>query len=215
MRRLHRWVDGGWENTLAAKQALIRLNSPKSIKPLIRMLGNADGYGGEAYAAEVLQDLWDTALPTIKTGLATMGKGSFGPLLKATEYDKTRRIAINLLVALGDVGSFDFFVSALGDEKLRWSAMTALRNIGDKRAIDHLVKFIDDKDQTTREFAALALGTLGDPRATAILTTASKEGRDDWLRTEASAVLREMAAKALVGLGCKHEGVRELAGKTP
>jgi HEAT repeat protein len=117
------------------------------------------------------------------------------PLLAALgdQREEIRRAAIRGLGALWGIQE----VSGLGSENdgVRWDAVTALRGLGNPRAVEPLIAALRDEDSSVRCEAAKALARLGDTRAIEPLIVA--------LRDEDSGVRRE-AAEALARLGDPH-----------
>lgn len=76
--------------------------------------------------------------------------------------------AIEALVEIGEP-AVEPLIQALNNESwvVREAATEALGKIGDERAVEPLIKVLDDEDETTfvREAAAEALGEIGDERA--------------------------------------------------
>lgn len=68
--------------------------------------------------------------------------------------------------------SLEVFISALnnGDKNVRRAAATALGQLNDARAVEHLVATLADRSPQVKEAAAMALGNLGDARAVQPLT---------------------------------------------
>jgi len=165
MRRLHRWVDNGIEGNAAIRQSLIELRSVKSIEPLVRMMADADGYGGESCAGDVLGGLFRNARPVVERGVSQMGTSAFELLVKATDYEHTRVIAFVLLGMTRDARVIEHCVRALDNKNAanatKWGVIAALANVGDKRAASVLRGLVQDADSRTRQAAADALKKLG------------------------------------------------------
>ncbi|HON07963.1 MAG TPA: HEAT repeat domain-containing protein, partial [Verrucomicrobiota bacterium] len=87
-------------------------------------------------------------------------------------------------------------LSCLKDENVvvRWSAIYALGNIGDKRAVEPLIPCLKNKDPMVRRIVAVALGKLGDKRAVEPLIPFLNE--EKWF-------VREKSAEALGNIGDK------------
>lgn len=56
-------------------------------------------------------------------------------------------------------------IKALEDVRLRWGAIVALGDIGDARAVEHIIPLLNDLSPVNRGAAAIALGKIGDSRA--------------------------------------------------
>ncbi len=68
--------------------------------------------------------------------------------LAEDKFSMVRLAAIKALIDLNDVGSFEAFVKALGDEAMvvRSAAADALGHLGDPKAVDPLIKALDRED---------------------------------------------------------------------
>jgi hypothetical protein len=166
MRKLYRWVDNSIDRNREIKQSLIRLSSVKSIVPLVRMMANADGHGGESFAGDVLEGLFRSNRRVVELGLTGMGTTAFDLLAKATEYKHTKMIAFILLGMGKDPRLLDLCARALEDKAAdntsKWGVIVALGNLKDKRATDMLRGMSQDADPRTRELASKALKEQGD-----------------------------------------------------
>ena len=168
MRKLCRWVDNGIDKNRDIKQSLIRLSSVKAIVPLVRMMANADGHGGESLAGDVLEGLFRSNRPVVELGLTSMGSTAFDLLAKATEYKHTKMIAFILLGMGRDPRLLDLCARALEDKAAdstsKWGVIVALGNLKDRRATDMLRGLSQDADPRTRELALKALKEHGETR---------------------------------------------------
>jgi HEAT repeat protein len=72
---------------------------------------------------------------------------------------------------------FSYFIDMLGSENVgwRWKAAESLARLGDPRAVDPLIRALDDEDWRVRQKVAWALGYLGDPRAIVPLRRAYRD----------------------------------------
>jgi len=84
----------------------------------------------------------------------------------------------NLVSIVSYGGLFNSLEDAKNSDHVRQVAAKALREIGDERAVDPLIKALKDGNQEIREIAAEALGQIGDERAVDPLIEALKDG--DW-----------------------------------
>jgi HEAT repeat protein len=93
-------------------------------------------------------------------------------------HDKTKSDRWKNIVALEKMGSpaLDHITKALKDEDkwVRYTAVDALGNIGDKKSVDALVSMLKDVDQDVRFVAAMSLGKIGDAKAHEPLNECSK-----------------------------------------
>jgi HEAT repeat protein len=75
---------------------------------------------------------------------------------------------------------FAYFLGMLGSENAgqRWKAIEALARMEDPRAVEPLIRMLEDEDWRVRQKAAWALGYLGDPRAVVPLRRAYRDDRE-------------------------------------
>lgn len=105
-------------------------------------------------------------------------------LIRALNYKKTkynwyprREEAAIQLGLLKDRSAVEHLIKALKDcEDVRRSAAQALGRIGDNRATEPLVDYINDSDHKTRLAVVKALGELKDPRAINALYSTLRKG---------------------------------------
>lgn len=83
--------------------------------------------------------------------------------------DRVRPERWKSVVTLGTYGepALEYLHHALGDEDkwVRFFAVDALGNIGNRGSVDYLTQTLMDKDQDVRWVTASALGKIGGPRA--------------------------------------------------
>ncbi len=170
-------------NADVAREALITLawrgaSGPR--EPLHALLESDEDEARRMRAAIGLGRVGDrAAVPTL------------GELIEDEDAELDHRVeAVRLLGVLRDPRGVGALLGMVEDERLRRRVLVALGRVGDPRAFDTLLEALTDPRHTvTREFAARALGELGDARAVPFLV---------------SAVLREplpSAAESLVRLG--------------
>jgi hypothetical protein len=111
-----------------------------------------------------------------------------------------------------DQKQIDWLDNGISDMSVYWPAAEALGEIGDKRAVEPLIKALGYEDEYVRKSAAEALGKIGDARAVEPLikvhiealdeNIATSRGSRSW-NTAASAAkdVRDAAKKALEQLG--------------
>ena len=126
-------------------------------------------------------------------------------------FNFSRRPNIQELKTQGDVDGLIEALNYQEDPNIRLAAASALRTVGDVRAVDPLIAALDD-EQGVNEMAALALGEIGDPRAVEPLSKTL--GKENWeVRSSAAKALGKIgddrAVDPLVNLlGDKNENVR-------
>jgi len=83
--------------------------------------------------------------------------------------DRVRPERWKSVVTLGTFGepALEYLHHALGDEDkwVRFFAVDALGNIGNRSSVDYLTQTLMDQDQDVRWVTASALGRIGGPRA--------------------------------------------------
>jgi HEAT repeat protein len=105
-------------------------------------------------------------------------KSAVTPLLRmlaAEEVAFRRETLIEALGWLGDARAVEPLAGMLKDERLRYSAARALREIGDPRAIKPLIAAMKGADSSLRAEAAKALGMIGHEEAVGSLTALLKD----------------------------------------
>jgi HEAT repeat protein len=115
------------------------------------------------------------------------------------KLDKFLKVISQFLEAFKSQDDFAIIVlepliKALGDKDRGHNAAEALGDIGDKRAVEPLIKALSDGGQEVRESAARALGEIGDKRAVKPLIKALED--EDYS-------VRAIAAGALGNIGDK------------
>lgn len=90
------------------------------------------------------------------------------------------------------------YIENLGSSRkrlVRGAAAVALGKIGDKRAVEPLVKILEDDDALYRK-AAIALADLGDKRAIEPLKKRMEEKKDEeWIMKDLNAAYRKLTQK--------------------
>lgn len=95
------------------------------------------------------------------------------PLLKLTkDAGAPSHVSRNALKAVSDPAAFALLIPHVKDKELGFSAVAALGNIGDARAVDALIDVLLNTDFVWRWSAVDALGKIGDARAVDPLLTA-------------------------------------------
>jgi HEAT repeat protein len=143
--------DEDWQVRRAAAIALGRIGESQAVEPLIDVLKDEDKHVREA-AAEALGKLGDPR--TVK------------PLIDALKISDTRQVALNQLVAKGNM-AVEPLIAALvkGESDSHLSTIKILGEIGDVRSVEPLIADLRNEDRSVRKEAVLALGKIGDTRA--------------------------------------------------
>jgi HEAT repeat protein len=146
----------------AAEMALRKLREPRSVEPLIALLGEQTI--ASLTAAELLIELAD---PRAVEPLITA-------LRSADEPVQLRGVAADGLGRLGDSRALEPLIDALDfwidDEDwlfdVRHAVVIALGDLGDLRAVHALVRTLRDDDEDIADAAANALAQLENPSST-------------------------------------------------
>jgi HEAT repeat protein len=114
--------------------------------------------------------------------------------LASNNYNKTRSIAQEL-IALGDAIADQLIENLISSQKpyVRKNLAYVLGEIRSKDAVQPLISALNDEHGLVREYAAIALGKIGDAQTTNALVIA--------LKSDARYDVREMAAWALGEIG--------------
>jgi len=130
---------------IKAAELLGEIGDRKAIKPLIDALRDKAVREKAAWA------------------LTFMGKRCVKDVLKILKSDpEMRGVAKNILVRIG-VDAVDGLISVLDSELwfVRKNAVEALGEIGDRKALPHLIRLMEDEDVEVRRAARRAIESLG------------------------------------------------------
>jgi HEAT repeat protein len=150
-------------------------------------------------AISMLSDLGEAALPTLLQALKSpanremyenlaevlvrLGPIAVEPLIRELTGDETSclSLAAQVLGQIGDNRAIPALVAILGHElwTVRYSAITALRNLGAVDAVQDIEKLVKDRNSLIRYSAIRALGELGKGSSRAALEHALKSRRPD------------------------------------
>jgi HEAT repeat protein len=140
--------------------ALGKIRDPRIVEPLLGALTDQD--------IHVKEKAWNALQKSC-------GVRDINPLIEALHNSKTRDYAAKILGKIGNPAVEPLIRALENDEYfVRVSAIEQLGRIGDKRAVDPLVKLLQDQDLIP--FAAEALGRIGDKRAVDPLVKLYEEG---------------------------------------
>lgn len=133
----------------AAARALGKIGDVRAVEPLIKALGDKVNYVRED-AAEALGNIGDIR--------------AVEPLIKALgDKDRECNVSYAAAKALVKIGepAVEPLIKALGDWSVRWDAARTLAEIGDTKAVEPLVKLLEDENKYLRETVFRALDKLG------------------------------------------------------
>ncbi|RYP86426.1 HEAT repeat domain-containing protein [Nocardioides guangzhouensis] len=168
-----------------ALRALGSIGDPTAVVPILRSCG-----GDDRLTRDVVSALERIGQP----GAAAMRNELAKGMARSSGSGRHAELATVGLGLIGDVGSVDLLVQALGTPRaaLQAAAAEALGRIGAPSAIPALVSALGGSDELVRASAAGALGDIGDP--------AAAEGLGQALDTAPRLTSRSLAA-ALLRLG--------------
>ena len=222
-----------WRVRRGAAVALGEIRDERAVEPLIKTLQHKNSSVHEK-VAEILKDFDSISYSYYDSGdgLDYTGTGvrSIMPLIKTHEeedfYDKQRPGEI--LSGISKKYLSDDIVplldKAFKDNRVRYSVAEALGKIGDKNAVEPLIKALEDDDWIAwcvRTRAAEALGKISDLRAIGPIITALKD-KDDcaigamWDSNQPTyEFVRNEAKKALKNLANTDDDIPEALHKLP
>ena len=200
-----------WRVRAAAAEALVETGAADALEALIEALADENWAVRKAAGLAIGQMRDAQALEPFLAALrgqtqearllAAEALGQFGdvravdPLVGALadrSWD-VRAAAARALGAIADARAVSPLMVAMRESDLgvRDAAAEALVNIG-QPAFDTLGDALDDPSWDVRRTAALALGRLGDQRATGRLLLALRDNSDPWLRENAALALGQI-----------------------
>jgi twitching motility protein PilT len=125
-----------------------------------------------------------------------------------------RIIACDALGRLGDERAVTPLIAALDDEDTRWAAVDALATIGSVRAIVPLTALLRNPRLEVRRDVVGAFGQFTDKRLLRLLLEVQKKDPSSEIRTLASEVLRDMAARLNVHMDVVESGTVAVASSS-
>lgn len=166
-----------------ALRALGAIGDPAAVVPILRGCGGDDRLTRDVVSS--LERIGHAGAPAMRAVLSNgMGRSS-----GSGRHAELATVGLGLI---GDVGSVDLLVEALGTPRpaLQAAAAEALGRIGAPSAIPALVAALDRRDELVRAAAAAALGDIGDPAAAPGLGHALDAAPRLTSRTLAAALLK-------------------------
>ena len=167
----------GWERRqYVAAWALGEIGDPRAIPHLVRAMGSEHvevgkyatrsliKFGRDATEA-LFQALGDDSPNVRHYAVRALGEirdpRSIGPIL-ALEDEVDREVQLWALGRLGDPRGYDLIAASVGDPErdVRLTAIQALRDLGDERAVPLLEGTLDDEEWMIREWAARGLESI-------------------------------------------------------
>ncbi len=165
-----------------------------------RILETLRSMGDEvmAHAVELLEhedeDVRTAALVMVQYYEDPRVVGPVCKLLKDPDW-WLRITACDALGELGDTRAVPHLIEALGDEEARWAAIDALARIGSTKALKPLSSLLRDPRPEVRIEVVAAFGRFSDERILPLLESLEQKDPSSDVRTRASEVRRDLAAK--------------------
>lgn len=179
---------------VSAAEALGNIGDKKAVEPLINALNHEWKYTRKEAAISLGKIGGDKATDALINLLA-----------KDDPSGEVQKTTAEALGKIGNEKSVDVLITALSrkrDSLIRDGAINALVELKTPKAVDPLIRVLNDNFFGTRRNAALALGEIGDKKAIESLTK---------LLNDKEPVVRESAAKALEKLGFEPSSEKEKA----
>jgi HEAT repeat protein len=175
---------------LAAVKSLAKIHSPQAIEPLKRALDDED-INVVLGAAFALSDTGKEGAEVLKTALAG-------------DNMNIATCAAHALVEIGDTSGIHLVINALNDDGYDiWHTPFLLSESGDRRAVDALLKFVEDslhaEDIPSKALRAIrALRNCPEKRSVDMLKKVMHTRRDRKARGSAMSALLEMGTEEAV-----------------
>lgn len=217
------------------------LGDPAAVEPLINtlkydedaahfaasVLGSFQDSRAVEPLIEALSEDWEQLRANAAESLGNLGdKRALEPLALALNdaEEKVRSMAAYGLGMLGDRRGYAILIENLQIDPEKpglarskaWRAARALGNIGDKKAVSHLLAALDNNYSNLRKYIAEALGKLKDPIAKESLIQLLQD-KDTDIRAVAAAALGQLGDQSVIALlkvlaendaSCTSEGVK-------
>jgi HEAT repeat protein len=151
---------------------------PPAVEPLMRLL---KGESGAEEAAKALGMIGD---PRAVEPLIELVEGKYEQYYESPGYhDLVRIFAVKALDQIGDGRAEEPLISALTRSEnnafIRENAAGALGRLKARRALDPLVRALNDREASVQRVAAKALAAIGDRRALEALVAKARNPRTD------------------------------------
>jgi HEAT repeat protein len=205
--------DNSWRVRMWAAWALGRIRDERGIDPLIKALRD-DKLDVRRIAADALSNLGEPAIgplveafddedpdfcARIEYVLWNIGNASIPPLIKALESDDSR-VRMRSAIALGRINykRIDDPPGVILDPSAIHYLETKIDSPVSKRdetqAVEPLIKALKDNEAMVRQYAACALGEIGDGRAAEPLMGMLNDN-NEMMRKEAQEALKKIQKK--------------------
>lgn len=167
--------DPDWRVRRNAAQALGALRDSRAVEPLIQLLNDRTVTVRQRAAVALGRIKDPAALPALfdlllddksasheaYQAIRKFGKKAMPDIARAYEKTAHSRLML-LLIEMKYEGALDILLKLLDDQKLatRWMAIRELGNLGNKKAIPHLIDQLDNNDPMAQAETVRALGKL-------------------------------------------------------
>ena len=170
------------------------------MKAAVRLGELGDERAVEPLTAAVSDKAPEVRREAIKALGRMKARSAAGAILKVMKGDEflVQRAAAGALIKIGDPGVADELLPLLNEDGSVGSAAMVLGELGDKRAVGPLLKFLARKGDRVDDEVVVALGKLGDPRAIKPLLKFGdrKYANDYLLRGKVTSALGRFGAQA-------------------
>jgi len=129
-------------------------------------------------------------------------------LVRTDRSPEVRGAAVVALGRLGDPSAIPLLKKALGDPVNRWRAIRSLGLLRDHSSVPWFIEYLRSTDPMTREFAADALGDIGDQAATLPLIEALDDPKIGVRLSAAGALAKLRDPRALEPVRLAHRSAR-------
>lgn len=183
--------EGNFSSVLRVLKRLQKIAAHEKVTEVVKEnINRIMLFAGSEHVVYLLGEYLDSGKQTdpalLKEMAGFFGKNSIPPfmnLLSTLDTIHARKAVIDILV---DLGPQDFMTITKGLNSPEWyvvrNIIYVLREIGDKRAADYLLKKIDHPETRVKIEIIRTLGELGDERALAPITECLEAGVENQLR---------------------------------
>jgi HEAT repeat protein len=182
-------ADRDFKLRVAAAIALVRLDDPRGIDAIAACLKDPLDPNREHVATQV--------------AISNLKSQEIVPLMIAALDDPSIRVRIYAAVALGHLATstaVDALLTKTGDRENLRNILPALAETKDDRALDAIVKSLDDADPNIRRTAAASIAILGNPAGADPLIAHVADQSTDVRAALTDALLKLKAKTALAAL---------------